>query len=332
MEIQPMMELDKLKKPVEGSGFKIQSHVYQDEKEWKVGRALDVTSTEMPALFGISPWMTPFELWHRKHDKLLVEIEENERMKWGKRLQNSIAEGIAEDRQWKVKHLGFMYNRIDQLRVGASFDSEASFTEEGKKRHVLLEVKNVDGLAFKDGWVINDDESVEAPLHIEMQVQTQLLVSHYEEAYICALVGGNHPVIIRRVRDAEIQKAIIEKVVEFWRSVDEGREPSPDFQKDYEFIKQLFNKAQVGKIIKPEEEDDWMKLVDKYSQVAKSLKELEIEKEAVKAELLMKVEDAEKVQGKGFSISAGIVKGGPVSYTRSDYRDFKIYRKKEGKK
>lgn len=290
----------------------------------------DVTSTEVPALLGLSPWLTPFELYHRKTQGVLVEMEDNERMRWGRRLQNAIAEGIAEDQNWSIKHLGWTYARIPELRIGASFDSEVTDREVSFSTS-LLEVKNVDGLAFKEGWLVHEDDTVEAPLHIELQVQTQLLLSSCKTAYIGALVGGNHAVLIKRVRDEAVQGRIIEEVVKFWKSVKEGTPPAPDFHKDYEFIKQLYSSVQKGKILTDVEEQEWLPLAKRYAELGKTMKVLEEDRNAVKAELMVKTGDAEKVQGKGFSISAGIVKTAPVAYERPDYRNFRIYLKGDKK-
>ena len=44
------------------------------EQAWLQQRAKDVTSTEVSALFGLSPYMTEFELWHRKANAEIVRI------------------------------------------------------------------------------------------------------------------------------------------------------------------------------------------------------------------------------------------------------------------
>ncbi len=49
-------------------------------------RVQDITSSEISALFGLSPYKTAFELYHEKRAGEVMRIEENTRMKWGKRL------------------------------------------------------------------------------------------------------------------------------------------------------------------------------------------------------------------------------------------------------
>lgn len=73
-----------------------------DKQEWLKKRLDDITSTEVSALFGLSPYSTEFELWHRKKSREVVELASNERMVWGSRLESAIAGGIASDQGWEV--------------------------------------------------------------------------------------------------------------------------------------------------------------------------------------------------------------------------------------
>lgn len=294
-----------------------------DEAHWLSLRKQDVTSTEVAALFGISPYITAFELWHRKHDNLDVEFDVNERMKWGTRLQDSIAQGIADDNAWKIRRMT-EYIRDPELRAGASFDFEfhSLGDDEG-----ILEIKNVDSLAFKDGWLVDGDD-VQAPPHIELQVQQQLMLSGRSAAYIGALIGGNRVVLIKREPDREVIQAIRKKIGEFWTSVCEHREPTPDFGRDSDFIARLYAFAEPGSVFNAD--DRVSKLAFAYKQAAQAVKEATEKKDAAKAEILTLVGSAEKVIGETFTISAGLT--GPTrieAYDRKGFRNFKISWKKE---
>jgi predicted phage-related endonuclease len=61
------------------------------QDHWLQLRTQDVTSTESAALFGMSPYVTQFELWHRKKSGEQPEFKTNERMRWGNRLEAAIA-------------------------------------------------------------------------------------------------------------------------------------------------------------------------------------------------------------------------------------------------
>lgn len=290
-----------------------------NETHWLELRAQDLTSTESPALFGISPYNTPFEVFHRKAKKLVVGIDENERMKWGKRLQDAIAAGIAEDNGWQVRRMD-EYLRIPSLRMGSSYDF--AIGDDG-----LLEVKNVDSLAFKNGWVV-EDGVVEAPPHIELQVQHQLAVSGRKYVVIGALVGGNKIVQLHREPVPEIIDALKERVSTFWKNVDAGIAPEPDFNKDSDVIARLFS-VEPGKIFDARGNEAFVEITLEYKKAQELEKQAQSAKDAAKSKLIMAYGEAEKVIGDNFSITAGMVAGADISFTRKPYRNFRINWKKE---
>ena len=299
-----------------------------DNKDhWLSLRAQDITSTEVSALFGFSPYMTAFELWHRKRNQNIVEIEENERMKWGIRLQDSIATGIAEEKSWDVRRMD-EYIREESLRIGSSFDFSIEELP-GRSEKGLLEIKNVDGLIFKQQWTEDEDGLIEAPLHIEIQVQHQLLVSDRNYAYIGALVGGNKLVLLERQRNDKVCSAIISKVKEFWKSIEDGAEPSPDLAKDASFMCSLYGYADAGKVVDISGDKELLNKAIEYRRLGEQVKEAEGRRKEIKAELLKVISDAEKAIGGQFTISAGMVGPAHIEYDREGYRAFRISWKKE---
>lgn len=286
-----------------------------DKSHWLSLRAQDITSTEVSALFNMSPYQTLFEVWHRKKSGTYVSIDENERMKWGSRLESSIALGIAEDNTWGIipkKH----YIRDEDHKIGSSFDYEIIHPFKA-----LLEIKNVDSINYSKSW----DEN-EAPPHIELQVQHQMLVSGIDQAYIGALIGGNNLVLYKRTMNVEICKAILDKVGSFWKSIEMDIPPQPDFERDAKFIQSLNNYAEPGKILSSNDELDNLAL--DYKKISDEIKSLDVKKEEVKARMLSIIGDAEKIKGDSFTISAGIIGESVINYVRKPYRNFKITYKK----
>lgn len=293
----------------------------KDENHWKQLRCLDVTSTEIAALFGCSPYITAFELWHRKKTQEIPEFTVSERMKWGTRLEAAIAAGVGEDNNWNIAPFKD-YGRIPELRIGSSFDFHFE-TRSSPMDHGLLEIKNVDPMAFKDGWIVDGDD-VEAPLHIELQVQHQMLVSGHSQAFIAALVGGNKVVLIKRLPDEKTALAIGYKVKEFWASIDADKPPEPNFAQDAVFISQLYNIAKPGRIAQVNGNARILELVQSYKDASAIEKAAKEQKDAAKAELLMMSNEAEKMISDEFTISMGMVGPAHVEYDREGYRLFKI--------
>lgn len=327
--------------------------VPESKEAWLALRMGDVTSTEVSALFGLSPWCTRYELWHRKRSKMNVQIDENARMTWGKRLELPIAKGIAEDQKWAIRAMP-EYIRDSELRMGASFDfrilsiatrqlaeilaanggkvpENATINGANSDDDEILEIKNVDAIQFKTGWAV-DENGVEAPPHIELQVQQELAVSGLKRARIGAFIGGNNPVIITRERDEKIIAAIKEKVAEFWKSIADNVEPTPDFEKDADFIKHLQGYAEAGKTVDASSDAAMLALALEYKRLGDVAKDAEKVRSGIKSQLLLAIGDAEKVIGDGFKISASMIAGGHVEYDKEPYRDFRVTWPKEKRK
>ena len=300
----------------------------ENEQVWLEARLKDVTSTEVSALFGISPYMTPFELWHRKKDAVVVRLDPNERMFWGTKLQDAIATAVAEEQGWKIRRMT-EYMRDTEVRMGASFDFDIGDSFHTDQRG-LLEIKNVDGLVFLNEWT-NDEKGLQAPLHIEIQVQQELACSGRGYCYLCALVGGNRLEKVKRTRDEAVIQAIKNKVADFWASIEANTPPPPDFQADAEFIGKLFGYAEPGKVLNVVENAEILNKAVEYRALGETVKSADARREAIKAELLTMVGDAEKIIGAGFSIDAGITSGAHVEYDRAPFRRFKVSWKKEKK-
>lgn len=312
-----------------------------NETAWHELRAQDVTSTESPALFGMSPYTTAFELFHRKREAQPVVIEPEGRMLWGLRLQDVIARGVAEDYGVKVRRLN-AYMRLPDVRMGSSFDFEiigfdpATGTDDATLRALYtehgvgnMEIKNVDALIFRDQWTVNEDKSIEAPDHIELQVQHQLHVSGRAWCALVVLVGGNTPKVIIREYDQEVGLAIENRIRHFWASVEANNPPPPTFPDDAEFMCKLFGYAEPGKIYDGRSDEELATLCREYHQASQREKLAQEDKDVAKAKLLAKIGDCEKAVTNEFTISAGLVGPAEITYTRKGYRNFRLTAKKQ---
>lgn len=239
-------------------------------------------------------------------------------MKWGTRLQDSIAKGIAQDNGWDITPMN-EYIRDPDYKIGSSFDF--AIGDEG-----LLEIKNVDALQYREKWSLEDGE-LEAPAHIELQVQHQLLVTGRKFAYIGALIGGNEVRLIKREPQPAVFKHIKAEVIAFWDSIEANEPPPPVFPDDAQFVSSLYGYASPGSVARANDEVTTMAL--QYGELTRDIKVLTENKETLKAKMMMQIGEAEKVLGDGFSISASVV--GPTiveTYERKGYRLFRVNIKK----
>jgi len=249
----------------------------ESRDHWLSLRRQDVTSTDVAALFSCSPYDTHYSLWMKKAGRLIDDVEETERMRWGKRLQSAIAEGVCEDNGWQQRPMT-EYMRIPELRAGSSFDHRIIDPFDAG-----LEIKCVDSYAFKEGWIVHNDEA-EAPPHIELQAQHQMLVSGLRVNYIAALIGGNRVSLTRREAIDSIHDEIVDRVAAFWRSIDRNEPPSPDFRRDYEAIRAIHPSIK-GETITAGVDAPLSALIRRYAEQSARAAAANADVEATKAEI-----------------------------------------------
>lgn len=328
------------------------SHVPATDAIWKGLRKHDITSTESAALFGLSPYMSKFELYHRKRRKDITEIQMNDRMLWGSRMESIIAEGIGADNGVIVRKVP-EYVRIVRSRMGATFDYEicgvVPTTEQSRNGGIttgdtttplqlmfrlhgpgLFEIKATGYVEFRDNWTRNDDRTIEAPGHIEIQLQHQLHVKDtYKWGAIGVLVAGNTSKVTARLRDHEVGEGLEAACVQFWSDVKAGREPDPTFPDDAPMIKSLNGKIAEGKIYDGREDKELERLCRLYHRGLSVENVGKAKKEEAQALIMKQIGDASRALVAGYGISSWIQADAQIeAHTRAGGRRIKVTRKK----
>lgn len=286
----------------------------ESRDHWLKLRTYDITSTEVSALFGLSPYMTPFELWHQKAERAVVSIKPSERMVWGTRLQDAIARGVAEDQGWEVAPFT-EYVRDPSARIGSSFD----WLIKQPDGPGIMEIKTVDPIAYRKGW--KDDGTgtgIEAPEHIELQVQHQMEVADINWCAIVALVGGNSVRVVRRERDPQIGQAIRARVARFWKSIEDRTPPKADYSRDADLILQLYAQSSQGQVYDATSDADITMLVRQFQHAHAEAAKYEELAKIYKAQVLKRVGAAEKVIGSWGSITTSATKDTPATIITAD--------------
>lgn len=306
--------------------------------EWLKAKTQAVSSTESPALFGMSPYLTAYELGIQKQGKVAGELEDNVRMRWGRRLQDSIAQGIADDFNVSIESTEYEFTlHPDEPAMGSSFDYRIVGTPtvdsgEGSPLGVLfsthgpglLEIKNVDALEYLK-WPEHD-----APDHIEIQVQHQMEVARVEWCVLGVLVGGNRTEIYTRMRDGEVGAAILQKVRAFWAGLDRGVLPPPILPQDADIIIKLNQYADPGKLYDGQEDLVLASLCSEYAAAGDVVRQASEAQKSLKAQILKKIGTSERALVEGYNVSASMVAESHVAaHTRGAYRNFRVTKRQE---
>ena len=212
----------------------------KDEQSWLEKRKKYVTSTEVAALFGVSPYMTAFELWHIKRGNIdPVDLSGDNFIRFGKLVEPVIVQMILlENPSWKIEPCTvFAYDDVDG--IGSSFDYYIEI--DGRKG--LLEIKSTSYGEYKRKY--DDDE---APVHYEIQSQVELEMMPDAQfvMQVAYLADTRTLKYIPRERDADMGKAMRKAVRDFWAM---EKPPEIDYARDKSVLAKVAPKFDENNIM-----------------------------------------------------------------------------------
>jgi hypothetical protein len=196
------------------------------------------------------------------------------------------------------------YYRDPEARLGATPDCLATDPARGTG---IVQVKSVEPSAFRDHWY--EDDEIRPPLWIAIQAIIEAHLVGASWAAVAALVIGYG--IDLHVIDVPIHPGIITRIKSetfaFWKMLEEGRQPEPDYGKDAGLIEQLFAKPEEIEI-DLSADNSLPEAVADYQQLGVSLSLIEGRRKARRAEILHKLGNATSARIATGRISAKVVK------------------------
>lgn len=310
---------------------------FNDELEF---RASVIGAGEVAALFGESPYLTEFELWHRKKGTIdTPEFDamrpdgspENERIYWGVRLEAAIIEA-AKERYGYVDR-----EQVERLTNGKGLgghpDRRVTCPDRGPG---ILEVKTVDWLTRK-GW------GEEPPLHYLLQNLTYQGLDGVKWGDVIVLVGGNQLERFQYEFRPKIFANIEQRVEKFWRSIEADQPPAPNFDRDGEIIGEIYRDIGLERLDLSTDNFAAANAAE-YLSASEEERDAKKRKDAAKAELVFKMGQVAGLSGElpaakrviadlpGFSVTATLIDEipdrpadpGEIVKGRKAYRRFTI--------
>jgi putative phage-type endonuclease len=268
----------------------------KNREEWLEARKSNINSTEIASLFGVSMPSAPtaFELYHIKQGTISGEIEDNAFMKWGRRLEDVIARGIAQDEGWTIEPLDdYEFDPVE--RIGSSFD----YVINGE---ALLEIKTTTYGEFKKKFIVDDDGFIEAPEYYEFQCQHELEVADRFEKICLAvfILDTREYKLLWRDRDREFGQGIRNKVKWFWSL---KQPPAIDLERDSDLFARLKRANNTDAEYNAMEDSEFMMNCIAYEQENAREKQSEKEKKILRSKLLIAMGDCNKAFADGYRIS-----------------------------
>ncbi len=260
-------------------------------------RAGKIGSSQVAALFGVSPYLTRLQLYAHHADGFAIETEDDERMRVGRLLQDDILELVAARFGFEVEpndENSWVAHPDPDLRAGATVDAFVRRHESGLG---VVEVKNVDRDIWLRQWT--DDT---APRHIELQLQHQLLVTGAAWGMIAALVGGNELVTVpaRGLRHPlpDVHREIEAELRAFWREVAERRPPEPQAHaREIAALAHLYQGAVPEPVLDLSGDSSLGQLIEAYEWAASRRRECEALEAEAKVKILARLGDFQKARG-----------------------------------
>lgn len=246
-----------------------------NDAHWHELRKRHIGSTESPALFGLSPWSTKWQLFMEKTGKLPREdIGDRKHVAAGSFFEPGVMAMAAHKWGMQVRKIRRYMISDTCPGMGASGD----FEEFGIGRYRPAEIKFPQSY---DGWEWDGDEIVMAPDYYVIQIQQEIECASADDGILIAFLGGDVRRAIYPRRQGMID-AIKANVTEFWADVAAGREPPIDFKADADAAMRYATSL-------PSKRIDWTPEIAALAKVAheKGLEKTAAEKEAAaaKAEL-----------------------------------------------
>ena len=209
--------------------------------DWLEIRKDYIGGSDAGAICGVNPWASPASVWLQKQEDS-KPIQDNERMRIGRDLEDYVAKRFQEATGKKVRRNNFMMVSKEYPFMMANIDREIV----GER--AILECKTT-GSYSKEDW-----SNGNIPDHYYTQVQHYLAVLGYQTAYIACLIGNESFVWYEVPRDEEYIEAMIEIEGKFYIDNMLGEEmPYPDGTSAYsEALKNRFSQSNGETVDIPE--------------------------------------------------------------------------------
>jgi predicted phage-related endonuclease len=271
-------------------------------------RASHVGASEVAALFDCSPYLTHFELWHRKQGNIDTPAfnavaddgtPDDERIFWGVKLEAAIIEA-AKERYGYIDR-----DQVERLSNGKGLgghpDRRVICPERGPG---ILEVKTADWLVRK-GW------GDEPPMHYLLQSQAYQGLDQVEWGDVLVLVGGNKLERFRYTFRPKIYAEIEKRVEAFWQSINANDPPKPDYTRDLDTITELTREGCDDETVDLRTDNLAADAAARFLWAREQRTKAQADEDAAKAELLDKIGTAGVGLLSNFTVRATTVSAVP---------------------
>lgn len=236
-----------------------------------------IGGSDVPAILGISPWKSAFEVYLEKTaQKRPDDLSGIERVRWGTILEEIVAREYAE-------RTGRSLRRVNRLIRSKSYPFMAAHIDRNVlNERGILECKTA-GVMQAKYW--GEEGTDQIPDHYLPQVMHYLYVTEADWCDVAVLIGGNDFRIYRIEKDEEYFAFLVEAELEFWARVVELVPPAVGNAAE---AKMAWPRTKVGTVAADDEAyRAWKQLAD----VTRDVAVLEERSDELKAVMMAQMKD-----------------------------------------
>lgn len=240
------------------------------QERWLEERQSGIGASEIAAVLGVNPYMSPYTVWAQKVGLVESDADEKEAVYWGHALQPAVAARWSQVAGIPIVDLGQhkIQRSPDYPHLFATLDYEIPDPRfwpmrGGDAALWPAALSNVDGpgvLEIKTAGIRSSSEWYEggAPLHYQVQVQGQLAVTGYRWGVLACLVGGQQLKWAKVERNDAFIAEMTARVEDFWDLVAGKTPPNVDGSESTTRTLKALHPSDSGATIKLDADAEWL--------------------------------------------------------------------------
>ena len=290
---------------------------FKSRKEWLEARKSGLGGSDAAAILGVDPYRSALQVYAEKTD-LIEPQEDNDILWWGRKLQPIVAQAYRRETGRKLQYYGnHFFVSQDRPHFFASLDA------------MIVEPAGI--LEIKTSEVIREWElEQEIPINWQVQVQHCLGVLGLTMASITIPLPHRKLFWVDIPADQDFIELLTEKLMAFWKRVQERRPPDPDASESAKAVLQKIYPKDTGvEIALPESA---VELDRKRLEAMAGIEQMQAIKDQAENDLKAMLGEASVgVIGNGLSYSWRHQKRKAYEVKETEFRVLRRHQKKEKK-
>lgn len=301
----------------------IERHPITDRAAWLRLRQRDVTGSSVAALLGVHERISKLELWHHHRGTVPFAPAQTAAMERGEVVEPGAIKLIKKrNPDWEVIPATDYYRDPD-LRLGGTPDLFVRRPPNGKL--TVVDIKSVERSIFAATW-IDEAGGIAPPLSAALQLILYKHLTGADAAMVAPVrIGfGCELDLVEIPEPPGLWQRLVDAAREFWRSVETGTPPEPDYHRDAELLLQLHRDVDPGSTVDLTGNNRVLWMRDRDAELAAKEKTAFEERRALKAELIALMGAAEVALYDGRPIvTAKSITRKAYSVGEKQYRDIR---------